>query len=159
MVKTDELNLLSVDFNAKSAINNLESVILPNHTQSLDNISKAALLLPFAIQKELKLFDRSNSSSESNSGNLDKNEISAERRLNTIRNIEFKLNLKKKFSDKKKRLKSVFNTLTDKFSVEYNKCCFNIEEKEKNSFYNYLTREEVSTSNYLFYIYFLLVFR
>ncbi|OII74911.1 uncharacterized protein cubi_03042 [Cryptosporidium ubiquitum] len=150
MVNINELNLLSVEFNAVSAINNLESVFLPKHTQSLDNISKAALLLPFTIQKELKLFDKCSISSENiDNTNLDKNEISAERQLNAIRNIEYKLNLKKKFSDKKKRLNYVSNILTDKFSIQ-NRFFFNTKKKEKNKFYDYLNGEEVSISNHLF---------
>ncbi|TRY50668.1 Uncharacterized protein CTYZ_00000976 [Cryptosporidium tyzzeri] len=149
MVNVNELNLLSVDFNAELAINNLESVFLPKHTQSLDNISKAALLLPFAIQKELKLFNNCSTSSENNDGeNLDKNINKTERQINVIRNIEFKLNLKKKFSDKKKIFNSVSNKITDKFFIQPNKYFFQTEEKEKNDVYDYLTRKEVSISCY-----------
>ncbi|KAK9171633.1 hypothetical protein CmeUKMEL1_07490 [Cryptosporidium meleagridis] len=151
MIKTDELNLLSADFNAELAINNLESVLLPKHAQSLDNISKAALLLPFAIQKELKLFNNCRTSSENNDGeDLDENITTTERQLNVIRNIEFKLNLKKKFSDKKKIFNSVSNKITAKFSIQPNKYLFQTEEKEKNYVYDYLAKKEVSKSCYFY---------
>ncbi|KAH8582603.1 uncharacterized protein ELE39_001259 [Cryptosporidium sp. chipmunk genotype I] len=160
MVNVNELNLLSVDFNAATAINNLESVLLPQHTQSLDNLNKAALLLPFAIQKELRLFDKCDTSSENiGDENLDKNKATTERQLNVIRNIEFKLNLKKKFFNKKNIFNSVSNVITDKFSIQPKKYFFRSEEKKKNDFYDYLTRKGVSILDYSSHNYFPLVFR
>lgn len=145
MEGNDELNLLSVHFNADLAINNLESVFLPEHTIPLDNISKAALLLPFGIQKKLKIFDKPSSCSTEgfNGEDSNKDEDSMRKQLNVIRNIEFKLNLKRKFSNKKKKFTHVSNVLSSKFSILPKNRFPHTEEKE-NVCYNYLAGKEVS---------------
>lgn len=147
MESRDELNLLSANFDAELALRHSESVFLPEHTISLDNISKAALLLPFGVQKELKLFDKPSSCSAEGDGEegSDKDGDSARRQLNAIRNTEFKLNLKRKFSDKKKKFAQVSDVLTSKFSIQPKNRSPRAEERESVC-YDGLPGKEVSCS-------------
>ncbi|KAJ1614472.1 hypothetical protein OIY81_468 [Cryptosporidium canis] len=143
MKNNDELNLLSVKFNAGLALDHLENVFIPENTPSLDNISKAALLLPFGIQKELKIFAESSSLNESFDNKTNSDENSTRKQLNKTRNIEFKLNMKKKFSDKKKKFNNISNLLANKFSIKSRDRLSSTELKQ-STYFSKITGREVS---------------
>ncbi|KAJ1613700.1 hypothetical protein OJ253_4 [Cryptosporidium canis] len=146
MENNNELNLLSVKFNAELALDHLENVFIPENTPSLDNISKAALLLPFGIQKELKIFAESNSLNESFDNKTNNDENSTRKQLNKTRNIEFKLNMKKKFSDKKKKFNNISNLLANKFSIKSRDRLSSTELKQ-STYFSKITGGEVSCLN------------
>ncbi|KAF7456466.1 hypothetical protein HWI79_3034 [Cryptosporidium felis] len=145
MENKDRINLLSADFDALLAINNLDHVFFPKNTHSLDNIGKAALLLPFGIQKKLMIFRKDQMLSEDEKVSIPGDLRYVESELNSLKNNEYKIIMKNKYSLKRDKFYSISNYINNKF-MDSKKCINSVESKRISTFNNRKSRNEVGFS-------------